>query len=333
VQGVGNGNIVANSDSSGDGKNVPASIWSPNNVSDSGSFITCQFSEFTNQLVTEMTMAQVKTTCPANTGNSPPCNCPKAPDENEVPKEDYSGHKTGSGAVFHKGNDILDVRASEPICDNTVNTISDGCRTLPSIDFFPGRTSGGTAMDTGSASDDSMFEYNFGVDYEHANANGNTLTNCGPSANQNCVTYAMLNDFEATPKSCADLDSAAAAAFTGVIYVDEDCTGIASVIGSPTNPVVVVVNKHTSTSTLLLKNGMIMYGMLFIHSDNNTAQVHGTGKNLIYGSLVVEGDIDMTGQFTVVYDGTNVGSNTNKIPANAKFGRVPGSWLDSKTAF
>ena len=335
VQGVGNGNIVANADSKGDGSNVMASIWSPNNVSDSGSFITCQFAEFTNQLSSEMTMAQVKTTCPSATGSAPPCNCPSAPDENETPKEDYSGHKTGGGAVFHKGSDILDVQAVEPICNSTINTITPGCRTLPSITFFPGRNAGGTAMDDPAVTtDDSMFEYVFGVDYEHANpGTGNTLTNCGSSGTQNCVSYAMLEQFEAVTKTCANLESAAAATYSGVIYVDEDCTSLSTQIGSPTSPAIVVINKHNSTSTLLLKNGMVMYGMLFIHSDNNTAEVHGTGKNLIYGALVVEGNIEMTGQFTVVYDSTSADSNTNKIPSNAKFGRVPGSWLDAKSAF
>jgi hypothetical protein len=78
-----------------------------------------------------------------------------------------------------------------------------------------------------------------------------------------------------------------------------------------------------------------MYGMLFIHSDNPAsapAQVGGTNAQ-VYGALVVEGDIKMTGNFTIVYDSTSATSNKNKIPANAKFALVPGSWLDAKTAF
>jgi hypothetical protein len=41
----------------------------------------------------------------------------------------------------------------------------------------------------------------------------------------------------------------------------------------------------------------------------------------------------MTGGFTIVYDDTASSSDTHKIPKSAKFGLVPGSWLDAKTSF
>lgn len=338
VKGLGNGQIVANPDSRSDGSNVMASVWSPNNVSIDGSggggvgsFITCQFSEFTNQLGgTEMTMSDVKTTCPSASGNSPPCNCPKAPDPNRTSKEDWSGHGTGGGSTLHKGNDVLDVAAGEPVCDSTVNTITNGCRTLPDITFFPGPNNAGTPMDhAGVLNDDSLFEYVFGVDYVAADrSDGNTLTNCGSSSTQNCVDYAMREEFDATVVAdCSSLGSTT----SGIVYVTGPCDSINSQVGSPDSPAIVVINQGNSSFTL--KNGALIYGMLFIHSDHQNASVSSSGQAQVYGALLVEGDIKMTGGFTIVYDNTSSSANTHKIPKSAKFGLVPGSWLDAKTSF
>jgi hypothetical protein len=337
VKGLGNGQIVANPSATGKGKNVHASIWSPNNVSIDGSggggvgsFVTCQLAEFTGQPQgNEMTMQQVKTTCPTATGNSPPCNCPKAPSEFRM--EDWSGHGTGGGSTLHKGNDVLDVAAGgEPVCDVSKNVITNGCRTLPNINFFPGGDAANNPMDdAGVLNDDSLFEYIFGVDYVVADRDGTgtRLNNCGPSGTQNCVEYAMVEEFGATVvDDCADLSSAS----TGIIYVPNPCGALSQQIGTPDNPVVVVINQDSAE--LKLKQGTLFYGLLFVHSKNQSAQLDGTNPQ-IYGSLVIEGDIKMTGSFMIVYDDTSASSNTHTLPKSAKFGRVPGSWLDAKTSF
>lgn len=341
VNGLGNGQIVANPDSQANGSNVVASIWSPNNASVDGSgggvgsFITCQFSEFTGQLTgDEMTMMDVKTNCPTATGNSPPCNCPKSPDPTRTSKEDWSGHGTGGGSTLHKGNDILDVSAAgETVCDSTTNVIANSCRTLPSITFFPGPNSSGTPMDhAGVTTDDSPFEYVFNVPYVVDDHDGTmtTLQNCGTAANEDCVKYAMLEDFGATAASCSDLGPSS----SGLIYIEAPCSQLNMQIGTPDNPAIVVINQ--GHANIDLKNGLLVYGMLFIHASNGTAagRADVTGTNpQVYGSLVVEGDIKMTGQFLVVYDDTSANTNPNLLPKSAKFGRVPGSWLDAKTAF
>jgi hypothetical protein len=280
-----------------------------------------------------MSMHDVKEDCPSATGTSPPCNCPKAPDPNRTMKEDWSGHGTGGGSTLHKGNDILDVASgSETTCDSTVNTITNGCRTLPSITFFPGPNGSGTPMDkAGVLDDDSIFEYIFNVDYVAADrsSDAHTLTNCGTSGTQNCVDYAMREQFSATVVSnCSSLNSSS----TGIIWVTNPCSSLNTQIGTPDNPVIVVINQ--GGNDIDLKNGLVMYGMLFLHSDNPaTAPVQVGGTNAqVYGALVVEGNIKMTGNFTIVYDST-AASGSKKIPSNAKFALVPGSWLDAKTAF
>jgi hypothetical protein len=352
VQGLGNGQIVANSDSASNGTNVVASIWSPNNVSvdgsggGAGSFITCQFSEFTGQLsgLPEMTMLDVKNDCPSATGNSTPCTCPKAPNPNLTSKEDWSGHGTGGGSTLHKGNDILDVAdwTKEVKCDSSKNEITDKCRTLPDITFFPCLNSAGVRMDDAYVdSDDSIFEYIFNVDYEvvwdkktdgsaGTNPDGATMQNCGTTADQNCVEYAMTEEFAATELTdCSSLGSGS----SGIYYVSGPCASLATQIGSPDNPAIVVINQ--GGTSIDLKKGLVMYGMLFLHSDNpktNPVDVGGTNAQ-VYGALVVEGNIKMTGGFTIVYDSTSSSANTNEIPSSAKFGLVPGSWLDAKTSF
>ena len=338
VKGLGNGQIVANPSATGKGKNIHASIWSPNNVSIDGSggggvgsFVTCQLAEFTGQVTAgiEMSMHQVKTDCPSATGNSPPCNCPKAPSEYRM--EDWSGHGTGGGSTLHKGNDVLDVAAGgETVCDVSKNVVTNGCRTLPDITFFPGGNAANSPMDdAGVLDDDSLFEYIFGVDYVVADRDGTgtRLDNCGPSGDKNCVEYAMVEEFGATVvDDCADLNSAS----TGIIYVPNACAALSQTIGTPDNPAIVVINQ--GSAELKLKQGTIFYGMLFVHSKDQNAQIDGTNPQ-VYGSLVVEGDIKMTGSFMIVYDDTSASSNTHTLPKSAKFGRVPGSWLDAKTSF
>lgn len=343
VTGLGNGQIVANSAAAtptGTGSNI-ASMWSPNTIDNGGSYITCQIAEFTGQLLgITMTMAQVRTDCPSATGSSPPCNCPKSPPESLTSKEDWSGHGTGGAGTFHKGHDILDVAAgSEPICDSTVNTITTNCRTLPSITFFPGLNSSGTRMDNATdTTDDSPFEYIFGVDYvvdfykqpsgaAGTNPTGRTMTNCGTSGTQNCFDYAMREQFDAEIKTCAELNASS----SGIIYVPAGCGSISQQIGSPDSPAIVVID-NSANPGLQLKNGTLVYGMVFVHSDTQSADVTGTNPQF-YGSLVVEGTIKMTGQFLIVYDDVSASSNPNKLPKSAKFGRVPGSWLDAKTSF
>jgi hypothetical protein len=85
------------------------------------------------------------------------------------------------------------------------------------------------------------------------------------------------------------------------MYAPAGCTslpggsgGTAAVIGSPDNPVILVLNNTTA--------GQLSMGT-------------------------------SSGNITVVYDDTSVSGDTHKLPTSARFGRVAGSWLDSGTAF
>lgn len=72
--------------------------------------------------------------------------------------------------------------------------------------------------------------------------------------------------------------------------------------------------------------------MLFVRSSDNSATLEGSGNVQIFGSVVVEGDVNMHGGFNIVYS-TEITDAINNSNAFVRLARLPGSWLDSKTAF
>lgn len=315
VKGLGNAQIVAAPNAGGYG--LPGSIWSPQDadVATNGSVTTCHIGDF----LKGTPEGSLKTTC-ATTDN---CSCDGGSDS-----EWLSGH---IGPDKREGEDIIDVDAGPPTTG-----------VLPNITFFPGKGADGHAMDkAGDLTDDSLFEFTFNVDYE-ANGGGNgtgdglvgvTLQNCGDGGDQNCMDYAMREEFDATIlASCSGLNSSS----SGIIYVPTGCSSLPDgTIGSATNPVILVLNQSGSSPQvdMQLNSNSVFYGMLFVHSNDSTAQVKGNGDIKIFGAMVVEGDVEISGNITVVYDDTSVSGDTHKLPTSARFGRVAGSWLDSGTAF
>lgn len=303
VEGLGNGQIVASPNAGGYG--LPASIWSPQDVDIDGSsggvgsVSTCHIGDF----LKSTPEAQLKTTCA--TSNTA-CGC----DASSSTASTYlSGHV---GSIQREREDILDV--------------DGGQGSLPDVTFFPGEG----MDDPADPTDDSIFEYTFALDYVVAedDATGTTLENCGAGA-QNCVEYAMLEEFQAEALTdCSSLSTAS----TGIIYVSGGCTSLPGNVGTADSPVILVIHQPAGAE-LRLNSNLVFFGMLFVHSDDQTAIVNGSGNPKIFGSLVVEGDVDFSGGVTIVYDDTSASGDTNKLPASAKFGRVPGSWLDSRAAF
>jgi hypothetical protein len=147
------------------------------------------------------------------------------------------------------------------------------------------------------------------------------------------MDYAMREEFDATIlASCSGLNSSS----SGIIYVPTGCSSLPDgTIGSATNPVILVLNQSGGSPQvdMQLNSNSVFYGMLFVHSNDSTAQVKGNGDIKIFGAMVVEGDVEISGNITVVYDDTSVSGDTHKLPTSARFGRVAGSWLDSGTAF
>lgn len=309
VTGLGNAQIVAAPNAGGYG--LPGSIWSPNDVdieSSSGpgvgSVSTCHVGDF----LKSTPEANLKTTC-AGTGND--CGC----DASSADATSYlSGH---TGSIKREREDILDV--------------DSGKGSLPDITFFPGK-----GMDKGDDdTDDSLFEYTFNPATDvvaESDATGTTLSNCG-AGSQNCFDYAMRNEFTTNTSgvdvfaNCSGLNENS----SGVIYITGPCTDLPGNIGSADAPAIVVINQ--GSTEMSISGNLVFFGMLFLHSDNQSASLAGAGSPKFFGSVVVEGGVDMHGTLTIVYDDISTSGDTHKLPTSARFARVPGSWLDAKTAF
>jgi type II secretory pathway pseudopilin PulG len=337
IKGVGNATIVQNANAAGtsEGSGFQVSMWSPCEVdieavapatppsgcaapapgSSVGSVNTCARAEYLRQeddnIFNDVAESTMLTTC---AGNGTACGCPTF-DSQDLGR---SGH---SGSTKQEGQDVLDR--------------DSGHGQYPDIQFFPDAKYGldKAADDT----DDSLFEWIFGVNYESssvANADslgtgkGFTLQNCTVPATfdagrpTNCAAWAMYNEFDATSiATCGSLDSAS----SGIYYVRGGCD-LPNQVGSPNNFVIVVV---TSNGTEVKFNGTTFYGLLFIRSDNDTAQLHGVGNSKVFGSVVVQGEVDIAGTIDIVYYDTSISGNPNVLPKTAKFGVIPGSWLDN----
>jgi Tfp pilus assembly protein PilX len=310
VKGLGNAQIVTNPNAGGYG--VPASIWSPNDVGISGpatgcstsnngvgSFSSCQVGEY----LQGNPLSALKTTCV--TANNA-CGCPaiSGSDNNFL-----SGHSAGTK---REGIDILD--------------IDGGQGTLPDVTFFPGLDcAGNNKSDLSDSTDDSLFEWVFNSGVVVDEGAGTVNTNCGTGGATNCASYVLEEELGAQVVSCATLNTLGAAA-SGLYYIKGTCD-LPGQVGSPNNPAIVVLEGEAQV------NNTDFFGLLFVRSNNNSAVFKGVGNSKIIGSLVVEGNIDIAGTIDIIYDNTAVNSDPNTLPSNAKFARVPGSWLDATEGF
>ena len=338
--------IVTNPNAGGYG--LPGSLWSPNDVQVENStgggvanIASCFIQDFMKGEASP-TLARAKDICPQS-GSSPPCHCPSAKSEDDF-------WLSGSAAGTKRENiDVLDR-------DN--NAGATGSPKPPDIQFFPGAGPSdvtnplstpialdrqvGAAPNTllsnaSAASDDSLFEWIFGVNYVVADhdINGTTLSNCGPGSppSQNCADYALRNDLGAAviEGNCAS-DQFSPASY-GLYYVTGNCSIDGVTVGSKNAPVIIVVFGEAT-----LKNA-ILFGMLFVHSNNIGIENASSGYRMdmqgatIFGSLVVEGDLSMTGNSVIIYDDTSLNTDPYKLPTKARFARVPGSWLDKQQGF
>lgn len=317
VQGLGNAQIVASPNAGGTG--LAASIWSPNDVDIEassgggvGSVSTCHLGGYLGHGTVQVD--DMLTTC-AGTGNTG-CGCPGSGDPDFI-----SGH---SQALKREGLDVLDR-------DGGIGTAD-----LPDITFFPGAG----LDDANDPSDDNLFEWIFNVPYvaengtcnednasgcSEDNATGNTDHDCGTGNNEDCAVYAMREELGFEFVTCDELNDLGTAA-DGLYYVEDSAASECTLgdMGTPDNDVIIVLDDK------LKLNSSTIYGMVFVRSDTNAAQFTGVGNSQVFGSVVVEGNVNMAGGFDLVYyDWGAEGSDPDDPPPPARyFGRVGGSWLD-----
>lgn len=331
VEGVGNVTIVP--DPNGAGTGLPVSVWSAEDADvdktaggSAASVSSCQLGDFLNKPYRDhgdlpTSEDALKTVCPSD---NTACGCPAA----HLGGSDFlSGKVPGGGAANAccERGDILDVDGGK-----------GSPKPIPDIRFFPGAGMDrivGEAPDTvesnaSAESDDSLFEWVFGVSDESISTReggtGLTLSNCGAGGGENCAIWNLTNPdrLNAQSVTCAQFNLIGAEA-SGLYYItDSPCT-LPGQVGSPGAPAIVVVSDDARL------NNTTVYGMLFVRSDDKDAYVRATGNAMVFGSIVVEGDTDLSGSLTVVHDPVKVGGVGKKLPRDTRLGRVSGSWLDT----
>ncbi|UXI69683.1 hypothetical protein [Tahibacter amnicola] len=227
--------------------------------------------------------------------------CPNSNNACGCPADDIiSGH---SARIKREGIDILD--------------IDNGKGALPDITYYPKEP----YDDPNDPMDDSLFEWMFNKDVVNE---GQTKVrqDCGTSANQDCAMAALERMATLILNDCNSLNEKS----TGLIWVKGDCD-LPDVVGTPEEPVVLVVE-----NAVRLSGNAVFFGMMFIRSSDGTATMDGAGNVKVFGSIVVEGNVNLRGGLDIVY-AQEITDAINNSPAFNRLGRLPGSWLDSRTAF
>jgi Tfp pilus assembly protein PilX len=317
VKGLGNASIVTAPNAGGYG--LPGSVWSPNQVDVDGSgcggvgsVTTCHLGDYLGTVP----VADLETTCAgsSNTG----CGCSNVA---QGSPDMLSGHFGGS--YKQESSDILDV---------------DSNHGSPDIQFFPGKNeydstctavATPTCMDNpADSTDDNLFEWIFQTDVTSGvGATANTCNDPIDYAKEDSFLDGVGGTDLTTSGGCSSLNSAS----SGLYYMENTDTSTCSFgsdVGSPDNPVVVVVNGDTKVN-----GNFNFFGMLFVRDVGSGASLKGTGNVNVFGSVVVDGDVDVAGGFSIIYVDTSTGTPGSKLPATTRFGRLPGSWLDNSTGF
>jgi hypothetical protein len=309
----GTADIVPNPNAGGVG--VALSIWTGLEVafasgasSGSGAVKTCHIGEF---------LSNAK-------GNSGPseyqgvmichdCRC----DGLSLDKGLISGKHTtgGTGAERTINYDILHVYSPSGTRDDA----------LPPNEYFPDArlTCAGPRRCDEAADplDDNLFEFVFGIDVIDANAPGMP---CVRVVDGKCPDTLYLEE-QAENISCSSLNANS----SGLLWSTEGVCDIpGGQVGTPRNPVFLVVDR-----AFKYKANTVFYGVLYKRNSTLADDVSDTqssnprGGGVFYGSVVIDGPINIRGNPKFVYNEA-VLQNILNSPAFTSFGVVPGSWTD-----
>lgn len=117
-----------------------------------------------------------------------------------------------------------------------------------------------------------------------------------------------------TTVSACSLDSSS----SGIYWVNSDTTinnSVATQVGSPTSPVLLIVN-----GDFAINGDSTLYGVVYASGSSTI----GNGTAQIIGSLLSAGSVSSTGNISVTYD-QSVLANVQNL---GTFAKVPGTWKD-----
>lgn len=141
-------------------------------------------------------------------------------------------------------------------------------------------------------------------------ANNKALADTGPDA----LFHHYFGDNKAAMKATLPVLKGPVPSDAGAYWVDGDLALHGGEIGSPDNPVILIVD-----GDLTVNGNTTIHGMIYA---SRCSKLNGTSA--IYGALVVEGDCTLLGNFTLVKD---LGV-LSRLPLAANPGKVIGSWRD-----
>lgn len=231
-----------------------------------------------------------------------------------------------TGGSYHSNSNAIDiVNNIGPIAIQAQGEIDTHGKDVTSVNGVDGaglspngaiKITGITGVVDNSAERDALFQYTFGTSKADVqsmstpvtcNGNCNTqLGNTGVVKSGNTITN------HGTPKS-------------PMLWVTGNTTlNSNTVIGSPTNPVTLVIN-----GTLTINGGVTIYGFVYVTGDiNDDTGVDASGGATLYGGMVSEKSLDFSGTVNITYtkycrNGCNGGPSGPSL-----FVKVPGSWTD-----
>lgn len=304
---TGNMQLVTNPNGGGNG--VPVSMWTRRDVDKTGTPNTCYLDEFLRDGGSgqdgTLRWYQGMPICHN-------CDCPSS----------GSLSYSGSGNKQCEGIDILDVDnnlANDPACPYESN------RDVRPEEF---------PCD--------LFEYVFGVkawsdtDGDHFCETAVRVEDPKNPGNQINADILFLRDnaklIITNSADCSKLNAAS----SGLIWDRVGCD-LKNQLGSPNNPVILVVDQHAKYNA-----GFNSYGMVFVRATDadadhtvklsattgGNATISAQGHAAIYGTIVVQGRAEkLNGTLSVVFNGDLL-QTFNKSPENIAFGALPGAWTD-----
>lgn len=313
VTGLGNGDIVTNPNGGGPG--IPLSVWSAgtihvdnNSGGSNASFATCFPDEFFK--TGTPTIYQGSMTCPGS--GSGACSCSAIANMVGNSKSPYglgviSGH-FGTNAVA--GPDLLGVG---------VNGI------LPDTHFFP--LTPLNIFSPADKTDDTPFEYLFGTDVADSSS---VMQDADANGIDDATDWLVSHQFQdITSQGCGSLSANSAGFYW---YHGSSCSLPTGDIGTPAYPVTLVVKSDIKFSAQTR-----FFGIVFVRSPagigdsvakSGSYNVQMTGGAQLYGAMIVEGTVAVTGSPQIIYDSNTLQNVINSSPNNRQ-GVLPGSWSDA----
>jgi Tfp pilus assembly protein PilX len=345
--------VVTNPNAAGPG--VPVSIWTRRDLDKTGTPNTCYADEFFRYTKNNVTPTLVPATCPADKPDCQSIRCDQC--ACDVAGSPQSLSYDNSGNKQDEGIDILDVEGNSqtppgvaPHVGTNHNVRSDSL-SYPVCEFPPDMFKFVFGEAAWNDTDNDCFAETK-IMTQYMNPNTGALVTMGADEAwlfENAARVIPAADAAHTYQGipAANLlrpGQAATSAFlnssaSGIIWCQTGCDiGANQEVGSPMNPVVLVADGPIDVRG-------IVWGFLFVRSTGNSldpasgnsvaggcpnnCMVQMNAGAVVYGAMVVQGQIKANGTAAVVHDAKVLSRLEEE--GGSKFATLPGAWTDRRT--